>query len=73
MLIKVKVFPKSKKDKVIKKSGDAFEVNVKEPALRGRANRRALELLSLYFNLPQEKIRLVRGGKQRNKIFELKI
>jgi|AntAceMinimDraft_10_1070366.scaffolds.fasta_scaffold05601_2 uncharacterized protein YggU (UPF0235/DUF167 family) len=71
MLIKIKAFPGSKKDKVIKKKDNNFEVKVKEKPLKGRANKAVLILLASYFNLPLNKIKIVRGFKQKNKIIEL--
>jgi len=49
MLIKVKVFPNSKKEEVIKKSEDSFEIKIKEKPEGGRVNKKALKLLSAYF------------------------
>lgn len=72
MLIRVKVFPNSKKDEIKKKREDSFEIRVREKAEGGMANRKVLEMLSSYFNISRNKFRLVRGGKQRNKIFEIK-
>ena len=72
MLIKVKVFPNSKKEEVIKKSEDSFEVKVKEKPERGKANRTAVRILASYFDLPESKIRLIKGFSKRNKIFEIK-
>jgi hypothetical protein len=71
MLIKVKVFPNSKIDEIVKKSDDEFEVKVKEKAEEGRANKRAREILARYLNIPEKKLVLIRGAKQRNKIFKL--
>jgi uncharacterized protein (TIGR00251 family) len=71
MLIKVKVFPNSKKEEIIKKSEDSFEVKVKEKPVKGLANRAVINILSLYFKVPVSKIRLVKGFKERNKIFEI--
>jgi len=71
MLIKVKVYPKAKKDEVIEKSKDSFEVKVKEKPKQGLANKKAIELLALYFGIPEKSIRLKKGSKQRNKIFEI--
>ena len=71
MLIKVKVFPNSKKEEIIKKSKDAFEVKIKEKPERGLANKEAIRILSLYFNISESKIRLIKGFKKRNKIFEM--
>ncbi len=71
MLIRVKVFPKSKKDEIIKKREDSFEVRVKEKAEQGRANEKVLQILASYFRIEQNKFRLIRGGKSRSKVFEV--
>ena len=72
MLIKVKVFPNCKKEEVIKKSENGFEVKVKEKPIEGRANQAVFRALAFYFKIPESKIRLIKGFKQRNKIFEIK-
>ena len=72
MLIKVKAFPSSKEDEVIKKSEDSFDVKVREKPIMGQANKRMIILLSYYFEIPKENIRLIKGFKERNKIFEIK-
>jgi len=71
MFLKVKVFPNSKKEEIIKKSEDEFEIKVKEKAERGRANKRVKEVLARYLNISEEKLILIRGAKQRNKIFKI--
>lgn len=72
MLIKVKVFPESKKEKLIKKSEDSFEIKVREKPIRGEANRVVVNLLSDFFKIPKNQIRLIKGSRQRNKIFEIR-
>ena len=71
MLIRVKVFPHSKKKIVIKKSINHFEVKVKEEAQNGMANKATIELLADYFKIPSKNIRIVRGFKKRSKTLEL--
>lgn len=71
MLIKVKVFPKSKKEEVVKKSADSFDVKVKEKPKEGLATKRVIELLSGHFKISEKSIRLKKGSRQRNKIFEI--
>jgi uncharacterized protein YggU (UPF0235/DUF167 family) len=71
MLIKIKVFPNSKEEEVIRKSEDSFEVKVRAKPIRGLANRAVIDALSLYFKIPPSRIRLVRGFRERNKIFEI--
>jgi len=72
MFIKVKVLPNSKKEDIIKKSEDSFEVKVREKPEKGLANKRAIEVLSSYLKIPATSIKLVKGAKRRNKIFEVK-
>ena len=71
MLIKIKVFPNSKEEEVIRKLEDSFEVKVRAKPIRGLANRAVINALSLYFKIPTSRIRLVRGFRERNKIFEI--
>jgi len=71
MLIKVKVFPSAGKQEIIKKSEDSFEIWVKEKPIQGQANRAVISALVGYLKIPQENIRLIKGFKQRNKIFQI--
>jgi uncharacterized protein (TIGR00251 family) len=71
MLIKVKVFPEAGKQEIIKKKENSFEVWVKKKSVKGMANRAVITVLMDYFKIPREKIRLIKGTKQRNKIFEI--
>ena len=71
MLIKVKVFSHSKKQGIIKKSEDSFEIKVKEKPVKGLANKAVINVLSSYFKIPESKVRLIKGFKQRNKIFKI--
>lgn len=73
MLIKVKSHPSSRKEEIVKKEKDSFEIKIKEKPERGEANKRIKELLSEYFNIPLRKISLIKGAKQKSKIFDIKI
>ena len=70
-LIKVKVFSASKKQGIVQKSKDRLEVQVKAKPLMGRANKETIVALATYFNIPETNIKLIKGHKQRNKIFEI--
>ena len=72
MLIKVKVFPGTKKERFVKKSKDSFEIKVKAEAEHGAANKEVLRILTENLKIPKAKIRLIKGAKQRNKIFEIR-
>jgi len=71
MLLKVKVFPNAKKESIIKKAADEFEIKVKEKATLGKANEKAREILARHLNISEGKLILIHGAKQRNKIFKL--
>lgn len=73
MLIKVKVIPESKKYSVTKKSPDSYLVAVKEKAENGQANQAVLLLLSEHFHINKGLIRLVKGSRQPNKIYEIPV
>ena len=61
-----------KKDGIIKRKDDNFEDRVKEKAKNGRANRAVIRMLANYFKIDESEIRLIKGFKERNKIFEIK-
>jgi len=71
MFLKVKVSPEAKREEIVKKAEDEFEIKVREKAKEGRANQRVKEVLASYLKVPEEKLILIRGVKQRNKIFKL--
>ncbi|MCK9578685.1 DUF167 family protein [bacterium] len=71
MFIKVKVIPSSKKDSITAKGHDSFEICVREKPVQGMASLRTLEILADYLKVKKERIRLVKGFKQRSKIFEI--
>lgn len=71
MLVKVKVFPNSSQEEIIKKDEQSFEIKVKAPPRQGKANRSVVKKLASFLHIPPSKIRLKRGGKRRNKIFEI--
>jgi hypothetical protein len=72
MLIKVKAFPLSKEEKIIKKNKDSFNVFVREEAERNMANKRIIEIISDYFEVPQNKVKMIKGFKESSKIFDIK-
>ena len=71
MLIKVRAFPEARENKVIEKTKDSFDVFVKAKAVKGLANIAIKQALANYFKISESKLRLVRGFKQGNKIFEI--
>ena len=45
---------------------------MEEKAEEGRANRAVIKVLANYFKIDESMIRLIKGFKERNKIFEIK-
>ncbi len=72
MLIKVKAYPSAKEEKIVKKSKDSFDVFVCEEAERNMANKRIIEIIAEYFNVPQHKAKMIKGFKESSKIFDIK-
>lgn len=71
MLIKVKVFPNAKKEEIIKKQKDSFEIKTRAKPINGQANKAVIELLSLYLKISKKKIKVIKGAKQKKKIFKI--
>lgn len=71
MLIKVHTYPCSKEEGVTQTGQDSFNVSVRPKPEDGLANARAIELLALYFAVAPGRIRLVKGGHESHKIFDI--
>ena len=72
MHIFVKAKPNGCEDKVEKIDETHFIVVTREPPLQNRANCAIALLLAQYFNVEIGKVRMMKGLKERNKIFEIK-
>jgi uncharacterized protein YggU (UPF0235/DUF167 family) len=71
MFIRVKTIPSCKKEEVIRKGDDSFEIRVKEDPVMGRATDRVIELVAEYFGIDRGMIRMKKGARERSKILEL--
>lgn len=71
MLIKVKVFPESEEKMVFEKKPGEYEVYIKERAINNEASKAARNALAIFLNIDKSKVRLIRGFKERNKIFDI--
>ena len=70
MLIKLRVHPESKKNKIIQKDNDCFEAWVRAPAEHGLANKAVLQLLGRQLKMAPGKLRMVKGAHSRSKIIQ---
>lgn len=71
MLIKVKVYPESDENTIIKKSEDSYIVKVRAKKERGEANQQVKNILADYFKISSVRLKLLKGGRKLNKIFEM--
>lgn len=68
MYIKAVVTAGAKKESIFQKSTDQFLISVKEKAEKNMANKKVIELLSLYFKIPKGKIRIINGHHHPHKL-----
>ena len=68
MYIKVVAITGAKKEKITEKSKDHFDVSVKEKAEKNMANKRIIELMSLYFKVSTAKVRIINGHHHPHKL-----
>ncbi|MCL4418536.1 DUF167 domain-containing protein [Patescibacteria group bacterium] len=73
MRIFIKAKPNSKKESIEKLDETHFTVSVKEPPVKGLANRAIAKALVKYFNLSSSQVYLVSGFISKQKVFEIKI
>ena len=69
MIIKVKVYPSSGREEIIKILEDEFKVYLKKPALDNKANIELIKMLKKYFNC--QYIKIIKGIKSKNKVVEI--
>ncbi len=71
MYIKLKVLAGARKETVVRKSEDHFDVSVREKAERNLANRRVVALMAGHFKVPAGKVRIVSGHQSPGKILSV--
>ena len=67
--LKVKVHAGEKKNKLVQKAPDTFEIWVKAPAEQGRANEAVRTLLAAHLGVEEKKLSLIKGATSPSKIF----
>lgn len=70
-MILVKVFPRSKNNRVEKIDNARFVVRITAPPEKGRANAAALKLLAKHLGVSPSRIKVVKGSESRNKVVEI--
>ena len=73
MYIKVRVYPKSKKEELKKIKDNKFEVKVKEKAERNMANKAVIRILSNHFGINKNKIKIINGHQSPSKMLSVDV
>lgn len=71
MKVSVTVKPNAKQAKIVKTGDNQFSVWVTVPPKENKANEAVIEALAEYFNTAKSGVLLLRGGKGKNKVFEI--
>ncbi|MBI2054253.1 MAG: DUF167 domain-containing protein [Candidatus Staskawiczbacteria bacterium] len=71
MKIFVKAKPNAKNETVEQIDNGHFVISVKEPPVKGMANRAIIKAIARHFNVSESNVRLVFGFSSREKIFEI--
>jgi uncharacterized protein (TIGR00251 family) len=71
MEISVVITPSSKNPEIIKILENSYKIKVDAPALKNKANKRLIEILSEYFKVSKSSISFIKGLKSKNKIIKI--
>ncbi|MDP2639002.1 MAG: DUF167 domain-containing protein [Candidatus Azambacteria bacterium] len=72
MKIFVKVKPSAQEESIKKRSETNFEICVKEPPVKGKANTAVIKVLARHFGVPISSVNIIIGHSSRQKIIEIK-
>jgi len=70
--LKVKVHAGEKKNQLVEKSSDTYEIWVKAPAEQGRANEAVRTVLADHLGIAENRLSLIKGATSPAKIFLLR-
>jgi hypothetical protein len=68
MKLFVKAIPSASTESVVPRDGVNFTVSVKEPPLKGKANKAIIRALAGHFGVSESSVRIVSGWHIRNKV-----
>ncbi len=70
-VIEVKVQPRSSRQKAELLENGTYKVYTHKPAADGEANQAVIEILAEHLGVKKTGIRIIKGGKSRNKLIEV--
>ena len=71
MRINVKAKPNAREESVEKISDTDFVVSVKEPPVKGMANRAVINALAVHFGIGSVRVKIISGHTSRQKVVEI--
>ncbi len=72
VVLRVKVQPKSKQERVVGIEGSVLKIRVNAPPEKGKANEACIKLLSKVLKVPKGSIELIQGQTSKNKVFSIR-
>lgn len=70
-LLKIKVIPRAKRQKLEKLPDGSFKVYLTAPPIEGRANEALIKLLAREFGVSKSEVEIARGKKGREKVVKI--
>lgn len=71
MYVRVCVTPNARREKIIQKNIDTFDVFVREPAKNNLANTRVAQMIAEHYETPIREVRLISGHRSLRKVFSV--
>ncbi len=70
MLIKAKVIPRAREEKIAM-NGEILKIYVREQPVKGKANKKVIELVAKFFGVSKSDVKIISGEKKREKLIEI--
>ncbi len=70
MIIKVRVIPRARQDKVTVNEDGTVRVHTVAVPADGQANEAIIRMLAKYYDVPKTRIKIIRGQTSRDKVIE---
>ena len=70
MIIKVRVIPRARQDKVTVNEDGTVRVHTVAVPADGQANEAIIRMLAKYYDVPKTRIKIIRGQTSRDKLIE---
>ena len=71
MQIRVYVVPDARREKFEHSGDNTFDISIREEAEGNMANKRVVELIAEFYEVPQERVRILTGHRSRTKLLTL--